>query len=185
MQSFTKSVFRLPIHQSLKSFNRMYASVGDKIPSTVVHENSPGNDVNLANETAKGKSILVGVPGAFSPGCSQSHIPGYIKNADAFKNKGYDQIFVLAVNDPFVTKAWGEELTSKNGKSSIRFLADSTGAFAKDLGVLFDATKVFGNDRSKRYALVVEDGKITESFVEPDNTSVDKSEASKVLESLK
>ncbi|KAI5955842.1 hypothetical protein KGF54_001344 [Candida jiufengensis] len=184
MQLITKSALKLPVTYSFRALARSYATVGDKIPSTSVHENSPGNEVDLSKETAKGKSILVGVPGAFSPGCSQKHIPGYIKNSDAFKNKGYDQIFVLAVNDPFVTKAWGEELTDKNGKSSIRFLADSTGAFAKDLDLLFDATKVFGNERSKRYALVVEDGKITETFIEPDNTSVDKSDATKVLEKI-
>ncbi|KAI5954781.1 hypothetical protein KGF57_003804 [Candida theae] len=178
-------LFRPVIRQSpfhLRQSYRFYAAVGDSIPSTSVFEGSPGNDVDLAQETGKGKSLLVGVPGAFSPGCSQKHIPGYIENANKFKSKGIDNIFVLAVNDPFVTKAWGEGLL-KNG-AQVRFLADSTGDFTRGLDLLFDASKVFGNERSKRYALLVEDGKIKQTFVEPDNTSVDVSDATKVLSSI-
>ncbi|CAK9438450.1 uncharacterized protein LODBEIA_P26740 [Lodderomyces beijingensis] len=163
---------------------RTYASVGESISSSKVFENSPGNDVNLAEETSSGKSIIVGVPGAFSPGCSKSHVPGYIKNSKAFGDKGYKQIFVVAVNDPFVTKAWGDDLSDANGASNVRFIADPTGAFTKELDLLFDATKVFGNERSKRYALTVEDGKITNTFVEPDNTSVNVSDAVKVLQDI-
>ncbi|KAI3406425.2 hypothetical protein KGF56_000906 [Candida oxycetoniae] len=182
------------MHQLLRSYQpsvvklftssiRTYASIGSRIPATKVFENSPGNDINLAEETSSGSSIIVGVPGAFSPGCSKSHIPGYINNLTSFKNKGIQQVFVIAVNDPFVTNAWREALLkSATGSEIIRFIADPTGAFTKDLDLLFDATKIFGNERSKRYALIVKDGKITQTFVEPDNTSVDVSDASKVLE---
>ena len=181
MQHILRPAIRQSAHQFKQSY-RFYAAVGDAIPKTVVFEGSPGNDVNLAKETEKGKSLLVGVPGAFSPGCTQKHIPGYIKNVEEFKNKGVDNIFVLAVNDPFVTKAWGENLLKD--QAPVRFLADSTGDFTKELDLLFDATKVFGNERSKRYALLVEDGKIKQTFIEPDNTSVDVSDATKVLSSF-
>ncbi|EDK43565.1 conserved hypothetical protein [Lodderomyces elongisporus NRRL YB-4239] len=168
---------------------RTLALKGDSIPSTKLFENSPGNDVDLNQETASGTSVIIGVPGAFSPGCTKNHIPEYLKNLDAFKGKGVEQIFVVAVNDPFVTKAWGEQLLKDNSAptsatEAVRFLADSTGAFTRDLGLLFDATKVFGNERSKRYALLVRDGKVAEAFVEPDNTSVDVSAAPKVLNIL-
>ena len=157
-------------------------SVGAKIPAVDVFEGSPGTTVNLAEESASGKSVFIGVPGAFSPGCSNSHIPGYLKNLRAFNEKGYTNFFVIAVNDAFVTKAWGEQLLeNKLADDQIRFIADAKGEFTEALDLLFDASKFFGNHRSKRYALLVEDGKVVKTFVEPDNTSVDVSDAEKVL----
>ncbi|ODV76956.1 putative thioredoxin peroxidase [Suhomyces tanzawaensis NRRL Y-17324] len=157
-------------------------SIGAKVPSVPLFEGSPGNSVNLAEELAQGKSVLIGVPGAFSPACSASHVPGFLKNLRAFNEKGYTGFYVVAVNDAFVTKAWGEQLLeNKVAGDQIRFLADPKGEFTKELDLLFDAAKFFGNDRSKRYALLVEDGKVTNTFVEPDNTSVDVSDAEKVL----
>ncbi|KAK3052804.1 hypothetical protein LTR09_006287 [Extremus antarcticus] len=81
-------------------------------------------------------------------------------------------VFVVSVNDPFVMKAWGEAL-DPGKKSRIRFLGDPSGAFTKALELDFDATAIFGHPRSKRYALVVEDGVVKEAYVEPDNTGVD------------
>jgi 2-Cys peroxiredoxin 5 len=158
-----------------------FVSVGDKIPSTAVYDGSPGNEVNLAEETALGKSVIVGVPGAFSPACSASHIPGYLKQLRLFGDKGYTNLYVVAVNDPFVQKAWGSDLTRNNYSDHVKFLADPRAEFTAALDLKFDATKVFGNERSKRYALLVEDGKVTKTFVEPDNTSVDVSAADKVI----
>ncbi|EAZ63834.1 putative thioredoxin peroxidase [Scheffersomyces stipitis CBS 6054] len=158
-------------------------SVGAKIPSTIVYENSPGNQVNLAEEVAEGKSIIIGVPGAFSPACSSSHVPGFIKRLRGFNEKGFQKFFVVAVNDAFVTKAWGDALLGSTvAGAQIKFLADPSGAFTKDLDLLFDATKFFGNERSRRYALIVEDGTVTKTFVEPDNTSVVVSDSANVLE---
>jgi Peroxiredoxin len=100
----------------------------------------------------------------------------------AFNEKGYTNFFVIAVNDAFVTKAWGEQLLeNKVAGDQIRFIADAKGEFTEALDLLFDASKFFGNHRSKRYALLVEDGKVIKTFVEPDNTSVDVSDAEKVL----
>ncbi|KAA8649791.1 hypothetical protein EYZ11_005381 [Aspergillus tanneri] len=154
-----------------------FVQKGDSIPDLdVLVEDSPGNKVNLAKEL-KGKGVIVGVPAAFSPACSASHVPGYINHP---KLKGAGQVFVVAVNDPFVTKAWGASL-DPSGKSGIRFLGDPAGKFSEALDVIFDSTSLFGNKRSKRYALVVENGKVKEAFVEPDNTGLNVSAAEKVL----
>ncbi|KAK6198769.1 Redoxin [Scheffersomyces amazonensis] len=157
-------------------------SIGSTIPAATLFENSPGNPVDIAQEVSEGKSVIIGVPGAFSPACSASHIPGYLKNLRGFNDKGYDKFFIVAVNDAFVTKAWGDSLLTSVAGAQVKFLADPAGEFTKELDLSFDATKFFGNERSKRYALLVEDGKVTKTFVEPDNTSVDVSEAAKVLE---
>ncbi|QRG39914.1 hypothetical protein FDK38_004374 [Candidozyma auris] len=158
--------------------------VGDSIPSAPLYEGSPGNEVNLAEEIGKAKALIIGVPGAFSPACSASHVPGYYKLLRDFNDKGITHFYVIAVNDPFVTKAWSETISHTTGSDQVRFLADSRGEFSRDWDVLFDASKVFGGSRSGRYAVLVENGKVAKAFVEPDNTSVDVSAASKVLESL-
>ncbi|THZ99908.1 hypothetical protein D6C83_09046, partial [Aureobasidium pullulans] len=111
------------------------------------------------------------------PSCSESHIPGYIN----YKNlKDAGDVFVVSVNDPFVMKAWAHDLDADK-KSGIRFLADPDCSFTKALDLDFDATPVLGNHRSKRYALVVEDGKVKEAHVEPDNTGMSVSVVDKVL----
>jgi len=154
-----------------------FVKVGDSIPDVELMESSPGNKVNLATEL-KGKGIIIGVPAAYSPSCSESHIPGYI-NSPKLKNAG--SVFVVSVNDPFVMNAWGKIL-DPSGKSGIRFIADPSLKFTKALDLSFDgAAAVFGGERSKRYALVVEDGKVKEAYVEPDNTGLDVSAAEKVL----
>lgn len=159
--------------------------VGDTIPSAPLYEGSPGNEVNLAEEIGNKKALIVGVPGAFSPACSASHVPGYYKLIRGFNDKGITHFYVIAVNDPFVTKAWGESITSHTtGSDQVKFLADSRGEFSRDWDVLFDAAKVFGGQRSGRYAVLVENGKVAKTFVEPDNTSVDVSAADKVLDNL-
>ncbi|QKX63396.1 uncharacterized protein TRUGW13939_10566 [Talaromyces rugulosus] len=156
-------------------------NVGDAVPNVDLVENSPGNKVNLAQELS-GKGVIVGVPAAFTflspgPACSSSHIPGYINHP---KLKDAGNVFVVSVNDSFVMKAWAASL-DPTGKSGIRFLADPAGAFTKALDLDFDSTTIFGNNRSKRYALVIEDGKVKEAHVEPDNTGLNVSAADKVL----
>ncbi|MCJ1294275.1 Peroxiredoxin-5, mitochondrial [Xylographa carneopallida] len=173
-----------------------YVNVGDHVPNlNVLHENSPGDKVNLAAELV-GNGLIIGVPAAFSPSCSNSHIPGYINHP---KLSSAGQVFVVSVNDAFVylfmfpildrsstdlddcsMKAWASALDPSNA-SGIRFLADPAGEFTRTLDLAFDGGAVFGGDRSKRYALVVEDGKVKQVHVEPDNTGVDVSTAEKVL----
>ncbi|KAF2772534.1 Redoxin [Teratosphaeria nubilosa] len=172
---------------------RCFVEVGDAVPDIELREDSPGNKVSIAKEAAKGKGLIIGVPAAFSPSCSETHVPGYINFKD-LKNAG--KVFVVAVNDPFVTKAWGATLdpAGKSGVSQslgrlslnthlvqVRFLADPHGEFTKALDLDFDATAIFGQPRSKRYVLVIENGKVKETHVEPDNTGVNVSAVEKVL----
>ncbi|KAL5120972.1 hypothetical protein ACEQ8H_001160 [Pleosporales sp. CAS-2024a] len=158
--------------------------VGDKLPSIDLVEGSPGNRVNLAAElTGRGVIIgmshcpVAGVPAAFSPSCSEQHIPGYV-NSPKLKHAG--KVFVVSVNDPFVMKAWGKML-DPSGSSRIRFLADPSLEFTRALNLSFDGASIFGGDRSKRYALVIENGQVKEAHVEPDNTGLNVSAADKVL----
>jgi len=150
--------------------------VGDAIPDVELVESSPGNKVSIAREL-KGRGLIIGVPAAFSPSCSERHVPGYI-NSTRLKDAG--KVFVVSVNDPFVMKAWAASLDA-DGKSGIRFLADPHATFTNALDLSFDATAIFGQPRSKRYALLVEDGKVKEVHIEPDNTGVKASAAETVL----
>ncbi|KAH8725507.1 AhpC/TSA family protein [Phaeosphaeriaceae sp. PMI808] len=171
--SLTRSVVdRRLFHASTPAF----VKVGDKLPDVELVENSPGNKVNIAKELT-GRGVIVGVPAAFSPACSESHVPGYI-NSKKLKDAG--KVFVVSVNDPFVMKAWGKSL-DPSGSSGIRFLGDPSLAFTKALDLSFDGASIFGGDRSKRYALVIEDGVVKEAHVEPDNTGLNVSAADKVL----
>ncbi|KAI1357421.1 AhpC/TSA family protein [Xylaria arbuscula] len=165
--------------RAFHSTPRAFVQVGDAVPDVDLHENSPANKVNLAKEYGSGiaNGVIIGVPAAFSPACSASHVPSYINHP---KISEAGQVFVVSVNDSFVTKAWGDQLDPTK-LSGIRFLADPTGAFTKALDLGFDVIPVFGNTRSKRYAIVVEDGKVKSVHVEPDNTGTDVSMADKVL----
>lgn len=102
------------------------------------------------------------------PSCSASHIPGYLQSK---RLKDAGSVVVVSVNDPFVMKAWAKDLDASSS-SGIRFLADPHAELTNALDLAFDATAIFGQPRSKRYALVIEDGKVKEVFVEPDNTGV-------------
>ena len=127
---------------------------------------------------AKGRHVLFAVPGAFTPTCSEKHLPGYVENAEALKQAGVQSINCLAVNDAFVMKAWGE---SQNAQQ-IDMLADGDGSFTKALGLDKD-TGSFGGTRSTRYAMIVDDNVVTGLFVEKDKEfSVSRAES--VLEKL-
>ncbi|EMF12414.1 Redoxin [Sphaerulina musiva SO2202] len=150
---------------------------GDSIPNVELVEGAPDKKVNLAKELATGKGVIVGVPAAFSPTCSASHVPGYIANKN-LANAG--KVFVVSVNDPFVMKAWGESL-DPGAKSGIRFLGDPHSELTKAWDLEFDSAAIFGQNRGKRCAIVTEDGKVTAVHLEPDNVGVSVSAAEKVL----
>ncbi|KAH3670830.1 hypothetical protein WICMUC_004799 [Wickerhamomyces mucosus] len=172
---------RLISKRAFSSSSRRLLQIGEEIPEIALKQNSPGNDVYLSDLVSKGRSIIVGVPGAFSPACSASHVPGYIKHFDDFAAKGINSIHVVGVNDPFVFKAWAESL---KGSEKLNFLADPSAVFTQtaDLGV--DATNIFGGIRSTRYALIVKDGKVEQQFDEPDHFGISVSSAEEVLEKL-
>ncbi|KAI9727348.1 MAG: hypothetical protein M1828_006968 [Chrysothrix sp. TS-e1954] len=180
----TRSTLAQPRLASLNAQRSFHSSplllkmvkVGDSIPSVELMEGSPGDKINLA-EKLKGKGMIIGVPAAFSPGCSETHIPGYVNST---KTKAAGDVYVVAVNDAFVMKAWGKQLDPE-GSSKMHFVADPSGAFTKALGLDFDASAMLGNVRSKRYALVIDGGKVVSTHVEPDNIGINESAAEKVL----
>ena len=148
-------------------------------------------DVQLSHSTSEGplthsvttlfankKVVLFAVPGAFTPTCSEAHLPGYVVLADKFKEKGVDMIACVSVNDAFVMKAWGEAQNA----SEIAMLADGDASFTKALGLEMD-TGNFGGVRSQRYAMVIENNVVTLLNVEPPKT-FELSKAETVLASL-
>merc|ERR1712212_381067 len=139
----------------------MPLKVGDKLPAVDLFEDNPGNKVNTAD--LKGKVVIFGVPGAFTPTCNNDHAPAFIKDSDALKAKGVSEIVCVSVNDPFVMGAWGSSL---GGSGKVRFLADTCGEFAKQADLSVDLAAVLGNARCKRFALVAEDGVVTGINVE-------------------
>ncbi|KAL3267574.1 hypothetical protein HHI36_011692 [Cryptolaemus montrouzieri] len=146
----------------------MSVKVGDSVPAVDLFEDNPTNKVNLA-ELAKGKKIIMfAVPGAFTPGCSKTHLPGYVKRADELKSQGISEIVCVSVNDPFVMGAWGKD---QNTQGKVRMLADPSAELAKKLDLALNIAPL-GGVRSKRYSMVIEDGKITSLQVEPDGTGL-------------
>ncbi|CAA20911.1 Thioredoxin peroxidase [Schizosaccharomyces pombe] len=154
-------------------------AVGSTLPKVTLWENKPEEVVEFPSQ---GKFIIVGVPGAFTPPCS-SQVPGYIANEKQFAAKGISGIYVVAVNDVFVTKAWKKSFDGGE-QSGVHFVADWNGEFTKAFDAGFDASGLLGPLRSKRYAAVVENGKVVKVFIENEVTDVDISSADKVLSSL-
>lgn len=176
-------IFPLQTYRSFRTISYRLFKAGDSIPMGIkgLHESSPGNKIDLGLEVSNGKYIIVGVPAAFSPACSSSHIPGYIKYINQLKSKGVSQVIVTCVNDSFVTKAWSKDLGCPK---DVRIIADTQGEFSKLGGYLFDSKNIFGNDRSVRFALIVENGRIVKEFVEPDKIGVNISSAEMILNEL-
>ncbi|XP_034943822.1 peroxiredoxin-5, mitochondrial [Chelonus insularis] len=146
----------------------MVIAIGDKIPSVDLFEDSPSNKVNIRDLTSQKKLIIFGVPGAFTPGCSKTHLPGYIEKAADFKRQGIDEIVCISVNDPFVMSAWGKD---QGVEGKVRMLADTNAEFTKAIDVDMNLA-VLGGTRSKRYSMIVDDGIVKEMNVEPDNTGL-------------
>uniref|UniRef100_A0A6B2E6T9 Peroxiredoxin-5 n=1 Tax=Phlebotomus kandelakii TaxID=1109342 RepID=A0A6B2E6T9_9DIPT len=149
---------------------------GDKLPSADLFEDSPANKVNTTDLCRGKKVILFAVPGAFTPGCSKTHLPGYVDKADDLKGQGVSEIVCVSVNDPFVMSAWGKD-HSAAGK--VRMLADPSGVFTKAMDLGVDLPPL-GGFRSKRYSMVVEDGTVKSLNVEPDGTGLTCSLADKL-----
>jgi len=151
--------------------------VGDAIPSMklmVATEDGP-KEVST-DEIFKGKKVvLFAVPGAFTPTCSAKHLPGFVQNADALHAKGVDHIVCIAVNDAFVMGAWGRD---QGVDDKILMLADGSAAFTKALGLELDLVARGLGVRSQRYALVAEDGRVTQLAIEaPGGFDVSRAEA--------
>ncbi|RLA34047.1 MAG: peroxiredoxin [Gammaproteobacteria bacterium] len=160
----------------------MTIQAGDKMPSgvfAVMTESGPG--AMSADELFTGKKVvLVSVPGAFTPTCSASHLPGFLENAAAIAAKGVDSVAFVSVNDVFVMHAWGKD---QNVDGKITMLADGNGDYARALGLEMDGTAFGMGMRSKRFALIADDGVATHVAVEaPGQFEVSKAES--VLDNL-
>ncbi|KAL0482313.1 peroxiredoxin [Acrasis kona] len=159
----------------------MTIEVGQTIPDVKLYEGTPGNAVQLG-ELVKGKKIVIfGVPGAFTPGCSKTHLPGYVSDYQKYKDKSVDEIVCVSVNDPFVMAAWGE---SNNAQGKVRMLADSKAELTKALGLELDLTDALGGLRMKRFSAVVEDGVVKHLNVEPTGGGLTCSLSNEILKQL-
>lgn len=154
---------------------------GDKLPEATVHIMKDGRPtpVSTSELFAGKKVVLFAVPGAYTPTCSQAHLPGFVVNADAIKAKGVDSIVCMAVNDAFVMDSWGKD----HNAEQLVMVGDGNGEFTKALGLEMDGSGFGLGTRSQRFAMVVEDGVVTKLAVEePGKFEVSKAEA--VLEGL-
>lgn len=160
----------------------MSIAVGDRIPDVEIWRASSDGpkSVRTADVLGKGKVVLFAVPGAFTPTCSDRHLPGFVLRADELRAKGVDTIACLSVNDAFVMEAWGrgQEVGDK-----VVMLADGNGELTRRMGLEMDGTGFGLGSRSKRYAAVIEDGVVTSLSVEPSG-GLDVSSAESVLAAL-
>ncbi|HYH18601.1 MAG TPA: peroxiredoxin [Azospirillum sp.] len=143
----------------------MTLKVGNAIPSvTLKHLTDNGMQEITTDEIFKGKKVvLFSLPGAFTPTCSAKHLPGFVQQAEAIKAKGVDTIVCLAVNDPFVMRAWGEKY-GVDGK--VLMLPDGNAALTSAMGLTMDGSGYGLGTRGQRFALIAEDGKVTDLAVE-------------------
>jgi peroxiredoxin len=139
----------------------MAISTGEKLPeATLVRMGENGPEPVELGEKLKGRKVVIfAVPGAYTPTCHSAHVPSFIRTKDRFTGKGVDEIICISVNDPFVMKAWGEATGASD--AGITMLADPESKFTKAIGMDFDAPPAGLMGRSKRYAMVVDDGKVT------------------------
>lgn len=160
----------------------MSINVGDKIPEcTLSVMGSEGPEPITTAQIFDGKKVVMfAVPGAFTPGCSATHVPGFVVNADKIKAKGVDTIVCTSVNDAFVMGAWGKAQNAEE----LLMVADGNAELAGKLGLELDG-KGFGfGTRSMRYSMIVDDGVVTAMNVEPDGAGISVSTADKILEAL-
>jgi peroxiredoxin len=161
----------------------MTINVGDRIPSVALKQlTSEGVKEVAADEIFRGKRIvLIAVPGAFTPACSQRHLPGYVERSADIKAKGIDEIACVAVNDAFVMGAWGRD---QKAEGKVRMLADGSGDFTRALGLELDLSKGGLGIRSKRYSMLVDNGVVKSLNVEQQPGQVDVSGAEAMLKAL-
>ena len=161
----------------------MTIAKGDRLPEATFRVLGPEGITTLTTgDIFDGKKVvLFAVPGAFTPTCHLKHIPGFIENADAFKKKGIDSVACVAVNDPFVLGAWAD---ASGGKGKILFLSDGNAEFTKTIGMDFDGSGIGLGTRSKRYAMLVDDGVVNVLNVEDSPGVAVESTAAKLLKDL-
>ena len=143
----------------------MTIKTGDRLPSAVFKILDASGIADVGTDAFfKGRRVAVcGLPGAYTPVCSASHLPGYVENFGKLKAAGFDAIACISVNDPFVMAAWGKE---HGAEGKVSMLCDADGAFTKAIGLTADLGKFGLHGRSERYSMVVEDGVVKKLDVE-------------------
>ncbi len=160
----------------------MPIAVGDKIPDVEIKTMGAGGPtaVRSGEVLGQGRVVLFGVPGAFTPGCSRVHLPGFVKGAEELSARGVDRVACIAVNDAFVMDAWGKD---QQVGDKILMLADGNGDLTDAMGLSFDGSAFGLGKRSKRYAMVIEDGVVTRLDID-ESGGVDLSSCESVLSNL-
>jgi peroxiredoxin len=161
----------------------MAIAIGSRLPEATFRVmTASGPATKTTAEIFDGKRVvLFAVPGAFTPTCNNTHLPGFLANLEAFKAKGIDTVACTAVNDVFVLDAWSK---STGAQDKITFLSDGNGDFAKALGLDLDGSGIGFGTRSKRYAMLVEDGVVKALNVEDVPSKADKTAAEALLATL-
>lgn len=152
---------------------------GEKIP-TVTLKTVDMKDITTDEVFGGKKVVLFAVPGAFTPTCSEQHLPGFVEKADEIRAKGVDDIVCVSVNDAFVMKAWTKD---RGAEGKVTMIADGNGDLAKALGLDFDGSGIGFGVRSQRYAAIVDDGVVTKLAVEKP-MKFEVSSADAILEAL-
>ena len=141
----------------------MSIQVGDRLPEVNLQRIREGVETIDTNALFDGRKVLLfAVPGAFTPTCSEKHLPGFVAHFDDFRGKGIE-VACMAVNDPFVMQAWGQTQHVPDG---LMMLADGNGDFTRALGLELDASAYGMGTRAKRFALYAEDGVVKQLHVE-------------------
>ncbi len=158
----------------------MSIAVGQKIPSVKLKYASEKGPADITTDEifAGKKVVLFAVPGAFTPTCSNAHLPGFVVNVDAIKAKGIDTIVCMAVNDAFVMGAWGKSQNAEH----ILMLADGNGDLTRALGLELDGTGFGLGIRSKRFAMIVNNGSV--ELLTIDSLHLEKTSAEVILAAL-
>lgn len=158
----------------------MTIAIGDTLPRATLKTNGPDGPADIStDELFKGKRVvLFGVPGAFTPGCSNTHMPGFVVHADEILSKSVDTIACMAVNDAFVMDAWQKDQNAER----ITMVADGNAEFTHALGLDMDVSAMGMGTRCKRFALVANDGVV--EYIGVDPKGVDASSAETVLHKL-
>jgi peroxiredoxin len=160
----------------------MAIKIGDRMPQGFFHvmnEDGPGKLQSV--ELFPGRQVvLFAVPGAFTPGCSKKHLPGFIAQAQKIRDKGIDTIACLSVNDVYVMTAWAE---ASGAGDTVQMLADGSAEYTRLLGLELDSSRFGMGIRSRRYAMIIEDGVVRELFVDPPG-KIELSTADNILANL-
>lgn len=159
-------------------------SVGDTLPdATLLKMGAEGPAPVQIQDKVKGRKVVIfAVPGAFTPTCHSAHVPSFVRTKTEFDAKGVDEVICVSVNDPFVMDVWGD--ASGASEAGITMLADPLSEFTRAIGMQFDAPVVGLMGRSKRYAMVVEDGMVTHLNLEDDPGACDVSAGEAILKEL-